>query len=300
MCGDRGADVEAAIDISERARRLEGAAVAVGEVALQGGEVADGGIGAGGGLRAERSRKDEAAGAKVAVPGPVDVGVGDEVSAERDVDERVGEFFVGGGAISEQARDMDRPDRHLARDPRVDDVDHAADRRGAIEQGGGAVEHFDAVGGERVDGDGMVAAGARDVEAADAVDEDQDAVARQAAQHRPRDVGPRARGRHAGLAGEGLADGGMDLRGKVGAAEDGDVAENVVLTAPGGADDDLLARRRIDGRGDSCRVGGRGGGGDVGEGNAEEQSEQDGDFRADGRFARLLNGILYHRKPVRR
>ena len=226
--------------------------------------------------------------------------MGDEVSAERDVDERVGELLVGGGGIAREPGDMDRAVGDMARNARVDDVDHPADRRAAVEQSGGAVEDFDAVGGKRVDGDGMVAAGARDVEAADAVDEDQDAVARQAAQHRAGDVGARARGRHAGLAGEGLADGGMDLRGKIGAAEDGDVAQHIVFPAARAADDDLLARRRIDGRGDGRRVGGRGGGGDVGEGNAEEQGEQDADFRSVGRFARLLNGILYHRKPVRR
>ena len=51
-----------------------------------------------------------------------------------------------------------------ARNARVDDVDDAADRRGAEQQSGRAAQHLDPLGGERVDRDGMVGAGRRQVE----------------------------------------------------------------------------------------------------------------------------------------
>jgi hypothetical protein len=136
VAGDRGADVERAIDVGERARALERAAVAVGQIALQVGERANVGVGAGRGLAAERLGEDETAGAQVVVFGPVEVAMRDEMAAKRDIDLAIGEPFVGGGGIAKDALRRDAAHRDAARDARVDDVDHPADRRRSEQQGG--------------------------------------------------------------------------------------------------------------------------------------------------------------------
>ena len=100
-------------------------------------------------------------------------------------------------------------------------------------------KHFDALRGQRVDRDGVVGAGRRQVEAADAVGQHAHAVARQAAQHR-RGGGRAEAGRaDARLAGERLADARADFAGEVGLIENRDAAEHVLGAAADAGDDDF-------------------------------------------------------------
>jgi hypothetical protein len=127
-----------------------------------------------------------------------------------------------------------------ARNPGVDDVDHAADGRRAEQQGGGTAKHLDPVGGERVDGDRMVDAGVGRVEASDAVGQHPHPFALEASEHRPRGVGPERGRRDPGLAGEGLADRRPELARELGARHHRGAGEHVVAVAPEAGDDDVL------------------------------------------------------------
>ena len=102
----------------------------------------------------------------------------------------------------------------------------------------GAAQDLDPVGGQRVDRDRMVGARRGQIEAADAVGEDADAVAAKAAQDRARGGGAEAGGADPGLLGERLADARADRVGKLGALDHRDPAERVVDVAADPGDDD--------------------------------------------------------------
>ena len=77
--------------------------------------------------------------------------MGDEVAAERHVDAEVARALVRRRAVAGSASSDIASSGHAARDARVDHVDDSADRRGAVEQGGWAAQHLDALGGQRID-----------------------------------------------------------------------------------------------------------------------------------------------------
>ncbi len=78
---------------------------------------------------------------------------------------------------------MDALDRRV-RDAVVEGVDHAADGVTAIQQGGRAADDFDAIDRHRVQGHGVVVGQRRGIQGADAVAQNADAVAVQAANDR--------------------------------------------------------------------------------------------------------------------
>ncbi len=84
----------------------------------------------------------------------------------------------------------------------VGDVDDAADRLRAEAQGGGAADHLDALGGERIDRDGVVLREIGDILRADAVFLDAHAGVVEAADDRPAGAARRETG--AGDAGQGV------------------------------------------------------------------------------------------------
>jgi hypothetical protein len=166
--------------------------------------------------------------------------VEDEVAADRNVDRGIARALVGGAAVDGVGVDPDHIGRHPAWDPRVDDVDDAADRRGAEQQRRGAAQHFDALGGDRVDRDRMVRAGRRQVERADAVGQDANAVSRKAADYRRRGSRSEARRRNARLLRKRLANAWPDRLVELGLVEHRHAAEHVLGAAADAGDDDRL------------------------------------------------------------
>jgi hypothetical protein len=86
----------------------------------------------------------------------------------------------------------------------------------------------------------MVDAGVGDVEAADAVGEDSDALALEAAQDRPRRIGAEGGGRDPRLARQSLADGRPHVAGKLLARHDRSAGQHVLPVAAEAGDDDVL------------------------------------------------------------
>ncbi len=128
MAGNRHADIERAIDIGRPARIILGFGLGIGQLALEVGERANLGGRAGARLVAQIVRQQVAAGAKVVAAGQADIAVEHEIADHRHRQGQRGRAFVGGGGIAEQG---DRVERLLdpARDPRIDHIDHPADRR---------------------------------------------------------------------------------------------------------------------------------------------------------------------------
>jgi hypothetical protein len=201
-----------------------------------------------------------AADLQIVGPRIIAVDMEDEVAADRHVRRGVGRTFVGGGAVGEDAIDMDRFVRHPARDAGVDHIDDAADRRRAEEEGGGAAQHLDPVGGQRIDRHRMVGAGAGGVEAADPVGEQAHALALEAAKHRARGIGAEGRGRNARQMLQRLADRGAQIPCEIIVAHHRGSGKNVAAGARKARDDDLVAFRRVEilGRRVGLRLGRRG------------------------------------------
>ena len=131
----------------------------------------------------------------------------DELASDGHVDRAACRALVRGRRIGRNAVDMHDLVGHFARDAAVDNVHDTADRRRAEEQRRGPAQHFDAIGGQLVDDDGVIDAGVRHVDAADTIGEHADAFALKAAQNGPRGIGTEGRGRHARLARQRVADG---------------------------------------------------------------------------------------------
>ena len=193
-------------------------------------------------LRAQRRRQHEAADPQVRRAAVIAVDMHDEAAADRRVDPRIDRSLARRRAISGEPLEMDRLLRDMARNARVDDVDDAADRRGAEQQHRRPAQHLDPLGGERVDRHRMIDAGRGGVEAADAVGEHPDAVALEAAQHRPRGARAEGGGGNAGLPGERVADRRPQLAGQLLAAHHRAAGEDVGAVAGEAGDDDLLLR----------------------------------------------------------
>jgi hypothetical protein len=129
--------------------------------------------------------------------------------------------------------------RRALRNAAVDDVDHAADRARAVEQGGRALEDFDLVGEERFDRDRVVLAHTGDVLRAEAVAEHRDAWPVETADHGAADA-LSERGRlHARHVGDGLTDRAGARVVELGAREHADRRDDLV--------DVLLAGYRLHG-----------------------------------------------------
>ena len=166
---DRHAQIAAIADIGKAAGHFPHFRRGIGQLALQPRIVLDFLLVGGGGDLAHRLGQDIAAGAQIVGLAVAAIDMDDEILGQRHLDLARTAAFVGGAAIGADRVDMDRLVRHAARDAAVDHIDHAADRRRSIEQGGRAAQHLDPVGGQRVDRDGMVDRGVGHIEAADAV-----------------------------------------------------------------------------------------------------------------------------------
>ncbi|MNP05433.1 hypothetical protein D3C76_973870 [compost metagenome] len=94
-----------------------------------------------------------------------------------------------GATVAQFAGTVDAFDRCI-RNAVVEGVDHATDGVAAVEQGGRATDDLDAVDGDRVQRHGVVVGQRRGIQGADAIAQDANAVAVQAADHRA--AGPRA------------------------------------------------------------------------------------------------------------
>ena len=202
-------------------------------------------VGARLGLTAQCGRQEEAAHTQIVRLVVAAVEMNDELAADRNVDQGIARAVAGGAAVAQQALDMDRLVGHAARNARVDHVDDAAHRRRAEQKGARAAQHLDPVRGQRVDRDRMVDAGVGDVEAADAVGHDPDALALEAAQDRPGGVGPVGGGRDAGLPRQRVADRRTDVARQLLAAEHRSAGQHVGAIAAEAGDDDVPGFLRV-------------------------------------------------------
>ena len=95
--------------------------------ALEVGQRANVGIGAGQRLLAKILRQDVAADVEVVGLRIIAVGVDHEMAAERDIERAVDRALVGGAAILGDGIDACSALRQAARNPRVDHIDDASD-----------------------------------------------------------------------------------------------------------------------------------------------------------------------------
>ncbi|MCY1223588.1 hypothetical protein D9M72_357210 [compost metagenome] len=189
------------------------------------------------------------------------VGVDGEL-AVAGLDQRAGVARLvaarGGAGIDCAADAFDR----LLRNPVVDHIDHAADGVAAVHQRRRAAHDLDALGHERVHRHGVVIGQRRGVDRGAAVLQHLDAVAVQAADHRPAGIGPEVAGRNPGQLVERVAQRAALAHGQGVAAERRYRRHHVVEVAAErvGGDDDFAqrgaGRRGGSGRG-GCAVGGR-------------------------------------------
>src|SRR5690606_10080845 len=121
---------------------------------------------------------------------------------------------------------------------------------------------FDALDGQRVDGDRVIGRRVRRVDRSDAVGQDLDALAREAAQNGARGAGGKARRRHARLAGQRVADLPANVACQLVALEHRYVAEDIEAADIGRGDDDRSAGMDIVVAAGGCAVLRKGGGGE--------------------------------------
>lgn len=88
-----------------------------------------------------------------------------------------------GAAVTQFTGTVDALDRRV-RDAVVEGVDHPANGVAAVKQGGRATDDFDALDGYRVQRHGMIVGQRRGIQGTDAIAQDTNAVAIQAADHR--------------------------------------------------------------------------------------------------------------------
>src|SRR5690606_13031794 len=135
------------------------------------------------------------------------VEVEDEVARGRGaVQARHAGPFVVDAAGAQLGASLQRFVGRRLRDAAVDDVDRAADRAAAVEQGGRALEHLDLVGEEGLDGDRVVDADGGHVARAQAVAQHLHARAVEAADDRPADARPEVGRLHARQLVDGIAE----------------------------------------------------------------------------------------------
>jgi hypothetical protein len=171
------------------------------------------------------------------------------------VDAAVAGLHLAGGLVFERGRDA-----------LVDDVDQAADRAGAVEQGGGAAQDLDLARDRAFGGHRVVVRQAGHVRGRHAVFQHLDARAFHAADDGARGAGAEGRGGYAQLVLQGLAERAADLVAQFVAGQHLGRGQDLVAFAVAqgtGGDDDLLHLAVVD---DLAAVGwGVGEGGGVGE-----------------------------------
>jgi len=258
VMADRDADVEIAVDVRDAARDIADSPGGVRQLVLQIGERGDVRVGAGEGLLAQWPGQHVAANVEVVELGVSAVGMGHEVPADRHVDRQIARAFIGRRAVLQQRVGGDGLVRHVARDAGIDHVDHAADGRRAEQQCRRSTQHFDPLRGQGVNGDLVVGIGGRQVERADAVDQDADALARQAAKDRARGGRAKARGGDAGKLLERVADARARLVRQGFGVHHRHAAEDIACLTPNAGDDDRLVdvgmlRGRVAGDGSRSR-----------------------------------------------
>ena len=159
--------------------------------------------------------------------------------AEGHID-RAAEFAqIAGGVGAGDKIDMHRLVRNPARDPLVDHVHRAADRLAAEQQHGRSAQYLDALGGQRVDRDGVIVGCVGGIDCADAVDQHLDAFAREAPQDRARGARREARCRNAGQAGEHFAQLAIHIALQFVCLDDAGARQEVEFAQALRADDDL-------------------------------------------------------------
>ena len=168
------------------------------------------------------------------------IDMGDEARAQRDIDRAADRPLACGRAKATDQVDMISALRNHARDPPVDHVDRAADRLPAEQQGGGTAQHFDPLGGQRVDGHRMVGRSIADVDRADAVGQHPHPLALETAQHRPGRAGREAGRADARQADQRLADLGAAVARQGIAAQHGFSGEQVEVAHEWGGDHDRV------------------------------------------------------------
>ncbi len=77
--------------------------------------------------------------------------------------------FIGSRVKTLLKRAAEQFVRELARNPVIDHIDHAANRSAAVQQRGGAAQHFNALRQQRLDAGRVIGTNRRSVVAADAV-----------------------------------------------------------------------------------------------------------------------------------
>ena len=243
------ADIGGIADIGQAGARGPGFGLGVGQLAPQRrglGEIGVVGRGrpcrGGERLRPGRGAQHIAADLQVVALRIGTVGVEDEMPAQRHIARARDRALLRGRAVGGDRIHVIAILGQGARDALVDHVDHAADRRRAIEQHRRTAQHLDALGQQRIDDHRMIGRGVRDVDRADPVGEHADALALEAAQDRARGTGTEGRGRDARLLGQRLADAGAQIAGEHFARDDRSAGEHIPLAGrQDTGDDDLVA-----------------------------------------------------------
>ena len=161
------------------------------------------------------------------------------VVGQRHVDRAADAALVGGRAVGADAVEMERLFRNDARDALVEHVDCAADRLASVEQDRRPMQHLDPLRRQRIDRHGVVGRSVRNVDRADAVGQDPNALALEAAQHRPRGAGAERSRRDSWQSGKGVADLRPYVADQIGAAEDRGAGENIEVAHEAPGDDDV-------------------------------------------------------------
>ena len=188
-----------------------------------------------------RSRdKHEAADGQVVGPRQIAIGVNNEMSAQRDVDGGAARSFVCRATVERQRIDTDRSLRQPAWNPRIDDVDDAADRRRTEQEGRRAAQDLDPLGRDRVDGNFVVGPDRGHVERPDPVRQDADALALQPAQDRSGRLRAKAGRGNAREPGKRFADARLDRAGQLDLVDHRNAAEHIFGAVANAGDDDRL------------------------------------------------------------
>ena len=195
----------------------------------------------------ERRRQDVAANAKVIAFPVAAVRVKHEAAvADRNVDPTAKAEFVRRRSITADRVNVGVVGRHSARDATIEDVDGAPNRLASEQEHRRAVKHLDAIGSDRIDGNGMVGGGIGNVDRADAVDKDPDPLTLKAAKDWPRCAGAEGRSGNAWEPGQSLAQLGTHVADQFAAAERGRAREQVEIAHERRGDDDRLLGILVD------------------------------------------------------
>ena len=121
--------------------------------------------------------------------------------------------------------------RNSSRNPTIDDVHRAAAGLPSIEEDRRATQDLDPLGGERINGDRVIGRGVRDVDRADPVGENANAVPLKTAKHGTGSVGAERGGGDTGQLVERVADRGTQIARQLLSLEDRGARKRVALAA---------------------------------------------------------------------